>query len=472
MNPQPFSLTLILGTHVGAYMGILISMLFWGSLTYWNYRQAKRKSTWSWSGVFLRVFLLMGAVAVFVCGFMLPLGKWKAMDTHPNFNFAITMAGLIVFVGLLYYFFAKYPLKPHEQVAAPSSTGSRSDINRGLIIIFAMICVSGSLAQTPAHAESLYKDPAGIFTVMLPANWQTQQEPGSQMVSFFDEKSQAFVYVGVVSKNEASTPTADAELETVQSHLGGNCPQAKIQKRGLTTIGDIPGAFFLVHCADSKGGLETMKFAVASKPGLPLVVTSGSPAPTYETALPDINSIEHSLKLLIATAQVQPTERAQSAETSQAGEHSSTLSSSDGSGMYRDPWGRYSLTVPDGWSAEPQAKSGVLQLSFGPNWAMLITGSGGEPREVNHQITQQIQAQFIGFQLLNEGELQVNGHPSHGTNATGMNPKGERVSILVLSIGAGSGHFLTVISSSSNDQAKTVNATIMQMAQSIRFGGN
>jgi hypothetical protein len=43
--------------------------------------------------------------------------------------------------------------------------------------------------------------------------------------------------------------------------------------------------------------------------------------------------------------------------------------------------------------------------------------------------------------------------------------------VLVLSINAGSGHFLTVISSSPNDQAKTVNATVMQMAQSIRFAG-
>jgi hypothetical protein len=102
---------------------------------------------------------------------------------------------------------------------------------------------------------------------------------------------------------------------------------------------------------------------------------------------------------------------------------------------------------------------------------MVIAGNGSVPSDVNQQVTQQIQAQFTGFQLLNEGDLQVNGHPSHGTTATGMNPKGERVSILVLSISAGAGHFLTVISSSPNDQAKTINATVMQMAQSIRFAG-
>jgi hypothetical protein len=96
-----------------------------------------------------------------------------------------------------------------------------------------MICASGSLAQTSAHAESLYKDPAGTFPVTLPDNWQTQQETGSQMVSFFNERYQAFVYMRVIRQNEASTSTAGAELDKVQSHLAGNCSQAKVQKRGL-----------------------------------------------------------------------------------------------------------------------------------------------------------------------------------------------------------------------------------------------
>ncbi len=102
---------------------------------------------------------------------------------------------------------------------------------------------------------------------------------------------------------------------------------------------------------------------------------------------------------------------------------------------------------------------------------MLVTGGGSDPRDVNHQITQQIQAQFTGFQLLNEGDLQINGHASHGTTATGVNPKGERVSVLVLSIRAGERHFLSMISSCPNNQAKAINATVMQIAQSIRFGG-
>jgi hypothetical protein len=337
-----------------------------------------------------------------------------------------------------------------------SRLGSRISGAPAFAVVFAMLCFSGVLAQTPSHAGSWYKDPAGAFTVQVPADWPSQRDPGSPMVSFANQKSQASASMGVIHGNEANTPTPEKELEMIQGQFPQNCPQAKIQKRGPTTLGGIEGAFMLVNCTNRSGGLEVMKFAVASKPGLLLVFNSASPAPNYEGVLPAFDSMEQSLKALELHAAA-PTADAAPAQT--------------GSDTFRDPQGRYSLTVPDGWSAKPQADSGALQLSSGPSWAMLLTGSGSEPRDVNHQVTQQIQVQFTGFQLLNEGDLQINGHPSHGSTATGVNPKGERVSVLVLSIGAGSGHFLTVISSSPDDRAKIVNATVMQMAQGIHFAG-
>jgi hypothetical protein len=83
----------------------------------------------------------------------------------------------------------------------------------------------------------------------------------------------------------------------------------------------------------------------------------------------------------------------------------------------------------------------------------------------------QIQAQYKQFQVLNEGDFQNNGHAAHGTNATGINPKGARVSVLVVSISAGSGNYLILISSAPNDQAKQINGAVMQIAQSVRFAG-
>src|ERR1035441_1655044 len=62
------------------------------------------------------------------------------------------------------------------------------------------------------------------------------------------------------------------------------------------------GAFLLVNCTNSPGGLEVMKFAVASKPGMLVVLNSAAPAANYDAVLPAFNSIEHSLKLLTGAA--------------------------------------------------------------------------------------------------------------------------------------------------------------------------
>ncbi len=138
-----------------------------------------------------------------------------------------------------------------------------------------------------------------------------------------------------------------------------------------------------------------------------------------------------------------------------------------GSGDYHDPQGRYSLAVPSGWNTA--SDNGNLTLSSGAAWVTVATGTGNKPADVNHQILGQIQAQYKDFKLLNEGDFQNSGHPAHGANATGINPKGARVSVLVVAISAGGDHYLILISSAPNDQAKQINGTVMQIAQSVHF---
>jgi hypothetical protein len=140
-----------------------------------------------------------------------------------------------------------------------------------------------------------------------------------------------------------------------------------------------------------------------------------------------------------------------------------------GQNVYHDPNGRYSLAVPPGWNTA--SDNGNLTLRSGPSWVTVATSNGAQPSDVNRQIVGQIQAQYKDFKVMNEGDFQNNGHPAHGTNATGINPKGARVSVLVVSIGAGSGHYLVLISSAPNDQAQQINGTVMKIAQSVRFAG-
>jgi len=422
--------------------------IFTAAYAYYSLTRARRAGEWSWS----RLFILMGAIALYIAAFVIPIVTSKLFETRFNLMFSLMMAGNVAFVGTFIYLYRKPPF-PRE-VAAPVSpiSTSREDISKASVLAFALL----ALCASPAQAQGAYKDPSGAFSVQLPAGWQAQTQPDSPIISFVNEKAQASISMGVLHGAADSTPTAEKELDSIQSQFPQNCPQARIKQRGSTALGGMSGAFLLVGCTNDKGGAEVMKFAVASKPGLLVVLNSASPAPNYDAVLPALNSIEHSLRLLAVS------------EPAQA-----PAPSHGNSRIYRDPQGRYTLAVPAGWSVTPPANpgSGTVQLSSGASWAMLMPSSGGQPRDVNHEVTQQIQAQFKDFQLLNEGDLQLNGHSSHGTTATGINPKGARVSVLVLSIDAGSGHYLTVISSSPNDQAKSINAAVMQMAQSIRFNG-
>jgi uncharacterized membrane protein YoaK (UPF0700 family) len=91
---------------VSAYLSI-IPVILGLLLAYVSYRRAKRSGEWAWS----RFFILIGAIVVFFCGFMLPIMTSTLMDTHLNLMFAIMFGGMAIFVGTIRHLFLKYPVK-------------------------------------------------------------------------------------------------------------------------------------------------------------------------------------------------------------------------------------------------------------------------------------------------------------------------------------------------------------------------
>lgn len=369
-----------------------------------------------------------------------------------------------------------------------------------------LLCATTGMAQ----GSKVYRDPSGSYSVNVPSGWEAQPQQGSPMVSIVDAKNKVSVTVGVMKGPEANTPSAEAELKTIESQFPQSCPQAKIEERGQTKLAGLSGAFIVVHCTDATGP-QLMKFTAASRPGVVALMVTASPGNAYLKDLLPLESIRTSFKALPAAGAQgmgsgqgmggmqggapmqrntaggqqgmgggdgmgsnqgmgggQPPMQGQPQPQTQPGGEFPSPGGSD-SGAYHDPQGRYSLAVPSGWNTA--SDNGNLTLSSGSSWVSVATSNGAQPADVSHQIVQQIQAQYKQFQILNEGDFQNNGHPSHGTNATGVNPKGVRVSVLVVTIGAGGGHYLVLISSAPNDQAKQINSTVMQIAQSVKFGG-
>jgi hypothetical protein len=147
------------------------------------------------------------------------------------------------------------------------------------------------------------------------------------------------------------------------------------------------------------------------------------------------------------------------------------------SGVYRDSQGRYSLTVPDGWSATPASDhSGTLQLTNGPASATvtLMTWAGGgdaRPSDVVTGIANTLKADYQNPELAGEGDFQTNGHAAHGLNATGIDSKGIEVAVAIIGIQMRGPNYLSIVSSTPIEQANPVNDQMMKMVRSIRFAG-
>jgi hypothetical protein len=364
---------------------------------------------------------------------------------------------------------------------------------RGGAVAAGVAALLAGTAQMHGQGQKTYRDPGGAYSVNIPAGWQAQPQQGSPMVSLVDAKTKVSVTLGVMRGPEGNTPTAESELQNIEKQFPQSCPQAKVEQRGATRLAGLSGSFLVVHCNGSDGP-QLMKFTAASKPGEVALMVTNSPGNAYLKDVLPLESIRTSFKALpmggpqgadaMGGMGAGPGSGAESGMGRQGRGQTPTQAADDGQaqgggqfpspggsgqGAYHDPQGRYSLAVPDGWNTA--SDNGNLTLSSGSSWVTVATGTGTQPGEVSKRIMDQIQAQYKQFQVLNEGDFQNNGHAAHGTNATGINPKGARVSVLVVSISAGSGNYLILISSAPNDQAKQINGAVMQIAQSVRFAG-
>jgi len=328
----------------------------------------------------------------------------------------------------------------------------------------AALALAAMLAGTvPTRAQEMkphvYKDPGGIYSVVVPAGWTTTAKPGSPMISLENAPTKVSVTLGVIRGPEANSPTPEMELGGIKSQLPHICPQAKTLDHGATQMAGLTGLFLLVSCADPSGP-ETMRFAVATKPGVVAMLTVTSPGSNYMKVLAPLKTIEDSLKLLPGAA----------TQAAGPGPVSGQLPTPaiTGPGPYRDPQGRFSLKIATGWTAKTD-DSGTVQLVHGPSSAKVIPSGGSKLLDVNRQFIQRLQTKFKAVQLQNEGDTQINGHEARGSNCSAINQDGVQVSVLVVTISAGGGNFLTIVSSSPNAQAKEINSQVMEMAKSVQF---
>lgn len=207
------------------------------------------------------------------------------------------------------------------------------------------------------------------------------------------------------------------------------------------------GALTKEECAAKmaaiQGGSTPSKNAAAAGSD---VIYSNSPEPPKEPS-PDINP-QNRMKPEQATQSLVPT-------------------------SYRDPGGRFSITVPAGWKSQPVGKNGEdgIRISNGLSWAR-IGPYGGVHDNVDlvNNLAEEYRSEYQDYSMGDHGSLKVNGHDASYAAFSGVNSKGEHMGMRYGGVSAGRGRFLAVAAFIPHNQIEDVDPQIKDMFMSISFG--
>ena len=144
-----------------------------------------------------------------------------------------------------------------------------------------------------------------------------------------------------------------------------------------------------------------------------------------------------------------------------------------GSTQYKEPNGRYSMTIPPGWKLEANQAAANLTIRQGEAWAIFSTSySTQPPLGVIHKEADQMKGMYTSFQPLNDSPFTTQSkHPAAGMTVAAVVPPGKKVVMLYVTQGAGGGNYMTMVSSAPDTQAPQTNGLLMQIFESVRFGG-
>jgi hypothetical protein len=143
-----------------------------------------------------------------------------------------------------------------------------------------------------------------------------------------------------------------------------------------------------------------------------------------------------------------------------------------GGQVYRDPNGRFTITIPAGWTID--ASAGNLKITNGDAWANFNTESQpGGPLAVAQSTAEKMEQFMSEPKVLNQGNFTTGAkYPAAGitlecTISTKSGPA-HRV-MLFNAIAAGNDNYVVMTSSADYDTGHPLNAALAQAVDSIRF---
>jgi len=118
----------------------------------------------------------------------------------------------------------------------------------------------------------------------------------------------------------------------------------------------------------------------------------------------------------------------------------------EGGASYRDQQGRFSLRVPDGWTAAPLGDS--VQVKRGNAFAsVMVSGGGQEPARLLSWLAGQVGSQWKSFKQIQQGASTLGGQRAAFGLYGGLNPRGVDSLLKIVAASTGRYSFALVMSS-------------------------
>jgi len=367
------------------------------------------------------------------------------------------------------------------------------------------LALAGLIVPVTANAQTTYHDPKGRYDLQIPEGWTAAPDNGVDQIIVRKGAVQATVLVSQQHKDNGMT-AKEADDETVKEFYG-QCPTTQVRKKGAVTLAGEPGIYTLLTCSDSKSPAVAEAASVLTDNTVLVQFTMVAPLAKYYDNLPLLDGIRDSLRVTGATiiAVQKGTDSTAVTELDRActvgvfaqedcarrmgillgkeGAQDGTPQKPPSGAVYRDPSGRFSLHVPEGWSAKAEGDNGVLgvQLRSGTNW---INVMAADPAASASEVVLN-QEQKVALRSNSSrkppfgpaGLIQVFGNGLEVTydSFKASSAQGDPIESYIAGVGdiSGTGHnFLLLIASIGAEQGEKSGGTFLSVAQSIHLAAH
>lgn len=359
--------------------------------------------------------------------------------------------------------------------------------------------------SVPAAAQTTYHDPKGQYVIQIPAGWQIAPDPDPDAHQMIVSKGNVKTYFFVMLQNKTNAMTPQNAVDATTMEFKSECPTFQDRTKGTLTISGTQGIWAVSTCSDPNAPTVNEISAALTKNLYLINFITMSPLSQYYANLPALDDIRNSLQVTgnPGPSSVDNTGKSQAAAEiakacavgvftlDECGRRLGILAGQEAKSdpspskpvtgtLYQDPSGRFSLQVPQGWTATSEGDKGVLgvQLRSGTNWINVLPADSAtsatqivlnEEQKIATQSNSTRKPPFGAAGLI---QLFTNGLEVTYDHFSAASPQGDAVDTYIGGIGdiSGTGHnFLLVDSSISTQQKGQDGSLFLAVAMSIHL---